>query len=363
MKYEKEVSNAKFVFTKDEIGYQEVIDDFINSNYILVITFNISENNDYLINHLKESKTGTEIEIFTNIPQRYERYFSDAARQQARKKINVYLDRLDPKKYESLVSTHFCFNNHSKIILTDNVVYIGSANYSDESQRNSESGFIVRDQHFITFIKKNIVPFLKDNSEPYYSDNATRLKILLSIVYSKFINSFEDIHMSTHSIHDHAGREFEFFSIHDNRLKLSTIETLYSDLEELQAVFNVISDELAEEELLSEDLQKHLNVIDIDNLQELITYDTSIYELAKFDEDEFAMEYLQENIMEAYDENLAHFQDLAVQNANEEKSELASLAEKDILSLLSMLKKLQDTIENILNEIPSGTKNSKIDNT
>lgn len=363
MKYEKDISNSKFVFTRDEIGYQEVLEDFSNTNYILIITFNISEKNNYLIDYLERASQETVIDIFSNIPQRYERYYSERARLQARDKINVYLKRLDPENFESLVNTHFCFNNHSKIILTNNIVYIGSANFSDESQKNFESGFIIKDKDFILFLKNNIVPLLKNNSEAYYSDNAIRLKMLLTIAYSKLNNSYEEFYMSTHGIHDHAGREHIYFDIHNNRVNLPNIENLYIDLEEIEEILSVIIEELNDEGLLTNELENLAESINIENLKNQLTYDTPIHDLAKFDEEEYAMEYIQDNVMEAYDEYLAEFQEQGVQNAHDEKCRLAEEAKSEILTLIDSLKRLNTNIEGMLNIFPKSNINIDIDNT
>lgn len=363
MRYEKEISNAKFVFTNNEIGYQEVLDDFNNTDYILIITFNISEKNDYLIDYLDNTSQETEIDIFSNIPQRYERYYSERARNQARDKIKVYLKRLDPENFESLVNTYFCFNNHSKIILTNNIAYIGSANFSDESQKNFESGFIIKDQNFIDFIKNNIVPYLKNNSETYYSDNATRLKMLLTIAYSKLNNSYEEFYWSTHSIHDHAGKEHIYFDIFSNRLNLPNLENLYIDLEEIEEIFSIIIEELNDEGLLTDDLQNLAEDINIESMKSLITYNTPIHDLANFDEDNYAMEYIQDNVMEAYDEYLAEFQEQGVQNAHEEKCRLAEEAMADTKTLIENQQVLNKNIESILNIFPKSNINIDIDNT
>ena len=37
----------------------------------------------------------------------------------------------------------FNFSNHAKIVGTENIVYIGSANFSNESKNNIESGIII----------------------------------------------------------------------------------------------------------------------------------------------------------------------------------------------------------------------------
>lgn len=49
-------SNAKFVYSKNELGYQEVLDRFKDAKQITIITFNISEKQNTLVNALKKQE-------------------------------------------------------------------------------------------------------------------------------------------------------------------------------------------------------------------------------------------------------------------------------------------------------------------
>lgn len=52
MKKEYMLSDAKFIYSKNELGYQEVLDDFKNAEEILIVTYNISEKQSFLIQKL-----------------------------------------------------------------------------------------------------------------------------------------------------------------------------------------------------------------------------------------------------------------------------------------------------------------------
>lgn len=56
MKKEFLTSNAKFVYSKNELGYQEVLDRFKDAKQITIITFNISEKQNTLVNALKKQE-------------------------------------------------------------------------------------------------------------------------------------------------------------------------------------------------------------------------------------------------------------------------------------------------------------------
>ena len=91
MKKEYMLSDAKFIYSKGELGYQEVLDDFKNAEEIIVVTYNISEKQSILIRKLADASSETKISIFTNIPSRWDTYYKDTYRNAARKKIDIYL--------------------------------------------------------------------------------------------------------------------------------------------------------------------------------------------------------------------------------------------------------------------------------
>jgi hypothetical protein len=48
--------DTELVFTKDECGYEEVINDFRNAKIIKIVTFNISAENSRLLNEIRKLK-------------------------------------------------------------------------------------------------------------------------------------------------------------------------------------------------------------------------------------------------------------------------------------------------------------------
>lgn len=362
MKHIKEMNDARFIMTQDEIGYQEVLEDFTNANYILIVTFNISEKKFTLINYLHNVTPNTVIDIFTNIPQRYSNYFSDGARYNAKKKIRVYINRLDPEKFGSIVNSHFCFNNHSKIIMTENIAYIGSANFSDESMNNFESGILTRDKSTIMFIKEEIVPFLEEDSVSYYSNHFSQYKVMLSLLYSKLINMQEKFHEATHNFADFAGKEFEYFSINEYSFGLGLLEELDNCLNDFKLFYKDLQSELETDEEWPDDIKNIVSEMDLTYIINLYGYDTNIYQLADFDEEEYQQNFFNDYLAEAYDEYLGVYQERAAQAANDKKSELQDSAKDDILELAREINTLREKSEEILNLIPN-IVNTEINNT
>ena len=49
MRKEFVTQDAKFVYSKDDLGYQEVLDDFKTTSTITIVTYNLSNDNDDLL--------------------------------------------------------------------------------------------------------------------------------------------------------------------------------------------------------------------------------------------------------------------------------------------------------------------------
>lgn len=80
----------------------------------------------------------------------------------------------------------FNFFNHAKIIGTENIVYIGSANFSNESKQNIETGVIIEDSAFIARLYDEFFEYIKGNSTPYFDDDFNLLRLLTLNLIAKF---------------------------------------------------------------------------------------------------------------------------------------------------------------------------------
>ena len=146
---------GKFVYCPGGFNYQEVLDDFKRAKKVRIITYNISGtgNTDPLLEQIKKLGEDVDVQIITNIPSRFETYYSsatgEAMRSRAKHNIEVYLKKLNPESFTTTFSVSFNFFNHAKIIGTENIVYIGSANFSNESKQNIETGVIIKDLSLI----------------------------------------------------------------------------------------------------------------------------------------------------------------------------------------------------------------------
>lgn len=131
-----------------EWGFKEVTDDFAVASEIYVLTYNISDKSTQLIDKIR-TPSEKKVTLITNIPRRFEKYFTQYRREIAEEQIDTYQKLLDPSEFNSDTSIYYCLNNHSKIVATERIAYVGSANYSDESSRSIEVGVLISSQHAV----------------------------------------------------------------------------------------------------------------------------------------------------------------------------------------------------------------------
>lgn len=353
--------------TGDCLNYQEVLDDFKNAKKVRIVTYNISKRTDDGTNlrKLMDLPEGTDIQIITNIPSHWDKYLGGAAKK-FRDSLELYLGKLNPEKYNAIDFVGFKFDNHAKLIGTDNVLYIGSANYSDESAKNVEMGIISTDKAFIEKVYKEIFENIKDKSEPYFDDpyNALRLFIVgFEAKYKVYIKVLEEgtIHVSEDGI----------FATDGTNLSSDELIDLYNDFDIIQGI-EIVVDNLYDEDKEDEydELYSYideLKELSLSDIQDSLLEDGNIYNLVVFDDVERANEILQnEYSLEAWDENLDKYVEIAMQDAEEEFSELKFNAESDLIALYKTLVNAKDIFSRMhesLISMASGHINTSLDNT
>lgn len=362
------IENAKFVMSKDELTYAEVIEDFKNASEIHILTYNISRDKSNLLEELKKCDEDTEICIVSNIPGRWEKYFGEWYKNKARKNISLYKSRLSPEKIAEKAEVYFCFSNHAKIVMTNNIAYIGSSNFSEESADNFESGFISKDADFIEFLEEEIFPWIIESSSEYKTDEEI---LFLELAIRKSIAMFEEMYeeylQTFYLLSDHRGIERWYYNTTDATLSIKEMEKTeeicyqYVDLlKNVNKIFNmrVFSKEGINN--LDDVIEKVENIIaNIKNL-----FCGNIEELAKYDGQGIVDEYINQNYADAYDENLEYYIEHAIDIANEAFAELAEDAKDEADNLLEEIKNLGEISKIVLmlfKRLP--LEKIKIDNT
>lgn len=361
MLLEQNIEKAKFILSKDEIGYSEVLNDFKNSNEIYILTFNISAKKDDLIKRLEELDSEVKIHIITNIPQRYPRYFGLNARKRARDNINIYMSKLSPSQFEAQLIPFFNFNNHAKIIATDRIAYIGSANFSDESANNFETGLVIKDRSFIVFLKNHVFPELINHSEPYFEDEFMEFKIFIPNILSRLPNFYDRFINEFYDYDDHSQR---FYNPNmEFNVDITELESLTVELLDLKEIIETIDSKSHKTPKIKE-LKNFINKSKIEKILELIDYNNSIFEACNFNYQEFCDNYLEEHSLEAYDEHLDEYCQKASEEASDAFEEIARKSEKDINELTTLFGELIGEISVLIEKIHElSDVNQKIDNT
>jgi len=252
--------------------------------------------------------------------------------------------------------------------MTDNIVYVGSSNYSEESAHNFESGFISRDKAFIEFLEDEVFPLVIDYSSEYTSDEEL---LLLEVAILKSVAMFEEIYETYrncfYSLSGHRGIEKWYYNTTEPRLLASDIEKTQEIAQkylELLVKVNKIFNYKVIEKQEKKDISSTILVVTT-----IIEYMDSLFEgkiddLANYNGQAYIDEYMEEHYAEAYDEYLDEHMENAMDIANDAFSDLSEEVREEADELLVQIKLLIELSKKVMIryiELPK--TNIKIDNT
>ncbi|MFS3912946.1 hypothetical protein ACL9ST_01625 [Bacillus australimaris] len=363
MRREVEFTRAKFIMTKDELGYGDVLEDFATAEFIYIVTYNISRKIETLLEELRDVPEDTEIKVFTNIPSRFNEYTKEWAIRNARTLIDIYVAKLDPEKFNEKFKSLFVFNNHAKIIMTNNIGYIGSANYSSESANNFEAGVIIEDEHAILQIKDIIDEEVESVAEPYYAYDMLPLIFLareleeIRTILSESIWGLWEIN---------GIEQGEYYKGSDIYIDKKIIEAFAHFQEELESTVTVLIQEIesnsSSRELTSEEEEL---IKKLANLQELICkyeIDPAVIEFLEFDKAGYIDDLMQENVIYMTEDVLDDYVEDFIQQAFEIKHERSINAQDGFINFDSFLMQATKMMMDRVDEL-RGIINERIDNT
>lgn len=346
--------SGEAVFGEGEFTYKKILDDFKNSNFIGVVTFDISVKGNVLLEKLKnEAKKGKNIVIVTNIPKRFNSYYGEYYKEVARKSIETYLTRLSPISYGVNTSVYFNFTNHAKIIVTDNYVYWGSENYSDESKNNIECGTISSDASLVQMVRDELLQHIIDQSIPYYKYNLVSAVILLSeaeALCSKYHDMIHEASFVLNCDYDTGFNNELSFNCTNNGIKSHLLDRLkdkflvFSDaLAVIQEIIDSSNDDeipiLLELGTIHDEyktvLEKVITLVEdlCEDLSSLVNYNVEV-ETCRILEQEF--------YHDAIDEDTDKYVEIANSRATEQYEEIISESEESIRAVIECLKKMTD---------------------
>ncbi len=282
--------NIEIIYTNDgEFGFEEVLNDFEKAKKIYIITYNISKFQKYLLNYLKKSNEDSEIILVTNIPGRFESYGAGYAKK-AKEVIESYKSQLNRKGYKGKLTWYYNVKNHSKIIGTENILYVGSQNFSDESKNNHEVGTIIKNKEIINNIINDIIVNIIDDSLNPSQSILSEIKIELSSCIPIFIDFLSKIHDNFFCWSDdypHIGEWREYFSpyLAYETFKEKDYENLLEFFESVKEILN--KSEEVDSENFYEKFYKKLEEIrkSLKSIPDL--FNGSLYEFILLDEEKY----------------------------------------------------------------------------
>lgn len=373
------IDDTRAVFGKNEFGYQDVLDDFKNAKFIGVMTFNISPKRDsHLLKSLKEAcMNGANATIITNIPKRFSSYFNYRYAVAAKDMIDLYKKQLNPRNYGMRLTPYFTFHNHAKVIMTDNIVYWGSSNFSDESCNNIECGTISTDRKLIKYLKDSLFSEIQRKSISYYKYNfAVAIVNLESLIpvcktarqslfdaafepWADYDTNFEEkwIYRTTDSgvTVDFLQNFIKFFSKFEDALNvIDDIIDDYWELDELPDQVETLKNLFEDYKYTFDDFYDTISSL-FEDLKQMAKYKVS---------DEASWKITNDYGMEAYDENFDSYAEKAMSEAVEKYEDIIKKSEQTVRDALNNLDSMIQYFEQLNTNLYELLEvNSKIDNT
>lgn len=160
---------------KETYQFQEVLEDMKDAQIVRIITYNAQfEKNNNLYNYLTSIDENADVKIILGVPKfTYKKEYDD---NDIIKSINKFYEN----GYNGKIKLAFAPYNHSKIMGTENVLYIGSQNFSWGSRNNYEAGIILYDSSDIRNIYDRMFDEIWDRSIEYIDGDTMDFIRLLS---------------------------------------------------------------------------------------------------------------------------------------------------------------------------------------
>lgn len=347
---ELQFDGGRFVCLRDDVNYREVLDDFPNAHTIRILTYNISKNiqRDPLLEALQE--TTADIQLITNVPSRMDQYYNSPAgqnmRSAARNNIQIYISKLNPDNFPQGFIPYFNVHNHSKIIGTENIVYIGSANYSNESAGNIETGILIEDKDFIAELYSKFFDMIKDESLSYFDESFSAFRLYVLSLNAKFQHHYQKMITDLYTDYERTKMTVSDAIFMD----LNDLQELYLDLDELEHICNAADDTYDEDSKeynkALEELKSRFDRLSIDWLKSVISEDGSLYDLLAYDIDSEPNRIIQEEYaFEAYDENLEYYMKKAMDVASETYNTLHDVFQEEADEFLAEIEKVLSSLD------------------
>lgn len=240
--------------------------------------------------------------------------------------------------------------------MTNNIAYIGSSNFSEESANNFESGFISKDTELIDFLEDEIFPWIIDNSRKYKTDEEI---LFFELAMRESINMFKEMQEEYLQIF--------YYNTTDSTIIVKAMEKTEKQCNQYIDLLKNANKVFSRQEFFKEKIDNLDDVIEkveniIENIKNL--FRGNIGKLARYDRQNIINEYINEHYIDENEESLESCIDKAMDVTNDAIAILANIAKEEVDNLLEKIKNLEEVSKKVLDlfeKLP--LEKIKIDNT
>ncbi|PQO28915.1 phospholipase D-like domain-containing protein [Blastopirellula marina] len=285
----------------------------------------------------------SDVRIITNLPKRWNKYWGNEQKKSFQDQLNDYQRMLSNVPG---IEAFFNVSNHMKIVMTNEIAYLGSSNFSPESGNNYECGVLISLPDVIAGIRNHIVDYLSEYSAPLDLTEIGKAKLEVQALR----NRLKELTMAL----------FEgFYETVEGSGKIRVFRRADADVsqQELESYVDWLDDvENFRSEYLDHPQLSHIaEMIDdgwTENIWNIVgSEDSAIYRLTTFSLDDSVTQHWQKYAFEGYDEKVDYYMELANDDALEELNELADEAKNELKTFGSIVTKILEQTKVILNEL------------
>ena len=196
MKINAHYSDVTLVGGTGDYLYREILDDLPNAKKVRLMTYNIEKKeNSELYAALHKIQGDADFKwIFRMLSRWEDGYYKKDSLDKFKNELQNIIKIVGSNDFKCPVHVAVNEKNHAKIFGTENILYMGSQNFSEGSKNNYEIGVVIRDKKYIQQIYEKLFDVvynadesIKNNQVYSQKVNNSIFKMLLEI--NKMINS------------------------------------------------------------------------------------------------------------------------------------------------------------------------------
>ncbi|WP_338472758.1 hypothetical protein R4Z10_08525 [Niallia sp. XMNu-256] len=253
------LGDFEFICSEGDYNFQDVLNDFPNANEIFITTYSITYK-DELLKHIKNAKA--KVTLITSVPnvfkEEHRSKLSNEEIKKAQRNIQKYMELF--KKDKDNIAHYINLNAHLKIVMTENIAYIGSGNFY--GKESIEAGVLIKNPEYVAKIFNELIPLLTNHEKSIAIDSR------MIMIGEYFINLYTDLENTIESIkklyEDLFSRHTEL--IVQGEVKGEDYIQAFKDDFELDALFLIHCIEHLDDLLKNLYDDEHQEVTDVDDL-------------------------------------------------------------------------------------------------